>query len=383
MLLRSLLSLASLLAQAHGLSVEKGSPRANGAVNPVAVDTATPRLSWRLTSSSRGDSQIAYQVQAASAKSHFAAPDLWDSQRIASNDSFVTYSGKSLESRSTVFWRVKVWDSGNQPSDWSDVSSFEISLLDNSDWTASWIANTDFKTGNNSLPVFAKDFDVSCDVSKARLYLLGLGLHAPELNGQKIGDSELEQGYTTVNKTLLYSTYDVTSQLSKGANVLGVALGKGTYDSEIPLLARYAKFKLTTPAQLKLIAQLEYSCVSGESGAVYSDDSWVTSVDGPYIEAAWFGGEEYDARKELPGWSTVDGDRSKWTKAVVTTGPLGKLVSPRSPPLKVVETLNAVSVKQVCAAQLSTHCLVIKYRRPVHNGFSTWVLISPALTLSQ
>ncbi|KAH8897978.1 alpha-L-rhamnosidase [Thozetella sp. PMI_491] len=345
MFLSTLLPLGCVLGAVYGLSVEQGSLRANGALNPIAVDTATPRLTWRLSSTRRGDSQTAYQIQTATSSS-FASADLWDSGKVSAGDPYAFYGGKALQSRDAVFWRVKVWDADGQASDWSAATSFEISLLKQADWSAKWIANDAFATGNNSLPVFAKEFSVDCDVSKARLYLLGLGLHAPELNGAKIGDSVLEQGYTSVNKTLLYSTYDVTGQLVKGSNVLGVALGKGTYDSEKPLLGRYTKFSLKLAQQLKLISQLEYTCSSGESAAVYSDETWLTSVDGPYIEGAWYGGEEYDARKELPDWSKVSGDRSTWKKAVVTTQPLGTLVSPRSPPLKIVDTLPAVAVKQ-------------------------------------
>ena len=205
--LGSLLSLASSLAGAYAISVEPGSLRSNGAIAPISVDTAQPRLTWRLASTIRGDNQTAYQIQAASSKSQVASPDLWDSGRVASTDAFAVYNGRALASRSAVFYRVRVWDVKGSASEWSDISTFEISLLSSSDWKASWITNPQFATGTNSLPLFAKEFDISCPVTKGRLYLLGLGVQAAELNGQKVGDDILMQGYTTVNKTLLYSTY--------------------------------------------------------------------------------------------------------------------------------------------------------------------------------
>ncbi len=213
------------------------------------------------------------------------------------------------------------------------------------------------RDGQQLLPLFAKEFSIDCDVSKARLYLLGLGLHAPELNGEKVGDSVLEQGYSSINKSLLYSTYDVTRQLVKGDNLLGVALGKAIYSPEKPLNGRYTKVTKAVAQQLKLISQLEYTCSSGKTSAVYSDETWLSNSDGPYLEAAWWGGEEYDARKEIPNWSSVSGDRSSWKQAITTTKPLGQLVSPRSPPLKIVDTVPAVSVKQVCRHPLVPVCL--------------------------
>jgi hypothetical protein len=332
----------------QGISIERGSLRANGLVDPIAIDTNTPRLSWRLESSIRGDAQTAYQVQAATSSDNFGQPDLWDTEPVNSTEVFSFYEGETLDSRATVYWRVRSWGSDGVASVWSDVSSFAISLLNPSDWQASWIANVNHSSGNNSLPLLAKEFHVSCPVSKARLYLLGLGVHAPEINGELVGDTVLAPGYTDINKTAFYSTYDVAELLIEGSNVLGVALGKGIYDADKPLGKRYTKLTIS-PQQLKLISQLEYTCISGELQTVVSDDTWVTTVDGPHIEAHWYGGEEYDARKEIVDWSKPSGDRSGWANASVTTGLQGSLVSPRSPQLKIVDVWEAVAVKKVRA----------------------------------
>lgn len=347
MRLSPFLAIGAAISFVSGIAVEKGSLRANGAVDPIAIDTATPWISWRLSSDKRADNQTAYQIQASSSRSDFDTPDLWDTGKVASSNAFATYDGKDLTSRSAVYWRVRVWDVDGVVSKWSDVAVFEVSLLSNSDWKASWITNKNFSTGDTSLPIFAKPFRVTCPVVKARLYLLGLGLHVALLNEKPVDDSVLQPGYSTVNKTLLYSTYDVITQLRKGKNLLGVELGKGIYDAEKPLLGRYSKFNLAPPAPLMLIAQLEYTCENGDTHAVYSDESWLTTVSGPYFETSWFGGEEYDARKELAGWDGVCGHRKEWTKATIATPPTGTLVSPRAPPLKVVERLKAVAVKQV------------------------------------
>lgn len=345
-MLSKFIFLFGLLAdQASSIAIEDDSLRVNAAYDPINVDTSTPRLTWRLESTKRGDVQTAYQIQASSTDD-FTDADLWDSGKTKSKDPFVLYDGEQLTSRSSVNWRVKVWDKDDKASDWSTYSPFEISLLEDDDWEATWITNTEFETGNASLPLFAKEFEIECSVSKARLYLLGLGIHIPEINGERITDGVLQPGYSTYEDTLLYSTYDVTDYLEDGANVLGIALGKGIYDAEEPLLGRYHKFSQEYQ-ELRLIAQLEYECGNGDTGKIPSDDSWLTSVDGPYWETSWFGGEEYDARKEIPDWSAVKGDRSTWGTASVTESPEVKLVSPRSPPLKVTETIKPVSVSQV------------------------------------
>ncbi|KAF6804085.1 alpha-l-rhamnosidase [Colletotrichum musicola] len=344
MTLIPLLALWAFLRLTSAISVSPSSLRANAQSNPIAIDTATPRLTWRLTSPTRGDNQTAYQIQASSSSSFDAA--LWDSGKTPSADPWAIYAGDTLSSRYSVFWRVKVWGVDNVASEWSDVASFEVSLLDKDDWSAEWITNKDFSTGLTSLPRFARLFTVSCPVEKARLYIMGLGLHHPLLNEEKVGDDVLSPGYATLNKTMPYSTHDVLDQLLQGRNVLAVELGKGIYDNTAPLLGRYTKFK-QAPRELMLLAQLEYVCDDGTTHVIATDESWRTTVEGPWVEAHWYGGEEYEARKEVPGWAGACHDRSGWRNASIAIPPAGKLVSPRSPALKVTESITAKSVRQV------------------------------------
>ncbi len=129
-------------------------------------------------------------------------------------------------------------DVNNEPSGWSEATTFEMGLLKPNDWTAQWITNSEFVTGKNALPMFAKPFDVPCNVESARLYATGLGVFQAEVNGHPVSEEVLGPGYSTVNRTILYRTYDVGALLQKGHNVLGVELGKGTYDAEKGLLKR-------------------------------------------------------------------------------------------------------------------------------------------------
>src|SRR5580658_5846376 len=65
--------------------------------SPLGIDVIRPRLSWKLSSSRRGEMQTAYQVLVASSAEKLAAyeGDLWDSGRVASDaDCQVEYAGK-------------------------------------------------------------------------------------------------------------------------------------------------------------------------------------------------------------------------------------------------------------------------------------------------
>ncbi|KAI8232581.1 hypothetical protein K4K54_011715 [Colletotrichum sp. SAR 10_86] len=308
MRLRALLFLA-LVAVVSALSIEPESLRTEGAKTSLGIHATNPLLFWRLQSDRRGDNQTSYQLQAASSSDGFDAPDLWDTGKLSDRQAFASWTGSTLSSRDQVYWRVRAWDADDVASSWSEPSTFELGLLEESDWTAQWIENNEFATGVNSLPLFASKFKVNCTVAKARLCITGLGVFYAELNGKSVSDEVLGPGYSTINRTVLYRAYEVTDLLTEGDNVIGVSIGKGIYNSDKPLLNRYRKFTTSTKPPI-LKSQLEYTC-DGVSNSVVSDD---------------------------------------WKPANISTGPIGgvgKLYSSTAPQLKVTETITAKSVTQV------------------------------------
>ena len=113
--------------------------------DPLGIDATSPRLSWIITSSRRGEMQTAYQVLVASTKKLLDGNkgDLWDSGKVASDESCqITYSGKPLISREDCFWKVRTWDRDGNPSDWSQAARWQMGLLQPADWSAQWISAT-------------------------------------------------------------------------------------------------------------------------------------------------------------------------------------------------------------------------------------------------
>lgn len=111
--------------------------------NPRGISTGKPRLSWILEDAAPGAKQSAYQIQAATAPEKLSAgePDLWDSGKIASDETLgIEYQGAPLASRSSVWWRVKTWCGMGQASAWSEPAFFSAGLLQRADWRAKWIS---------------------------------------------------------------------------------------------------------------------------------------------------------------------------------------------------------------------------------------------------
>ena len=104
---------------------------------PCGINTTTPALSWKLTQDHNGVRQSAYQILAATNPELLTEDkaDLWNSGRVESDQSiWVPYAGKPLESRSVVYWQVKVWDENGKGGDWARGAWFSVGILDKSLW---------------------------------------------------------------------------------------------------------------------------------------------------------------------------------------------------------------------------------------------------------
>jgi alpha-L-rhamnosidase len=214
-----------------------------------------------------------------------------------------------------------------------------MGLLDAADWSARWIAHPSWTYGQ-PLPVFARQFTISKSVRQARLYITGLGIYLASLNGRAVTEDVLAPGNTNYAKQVEYATYDVAGSLQQGANTIGVQLGNGTYNAvETP--GRYMKFVNAAAANLRLLAQLEIVYGDGSSETIGSDADWRTTL-GATIVSTWYGGEDYDARRE-PG-----ADLSGWDRAVVSP-PLSaamQLSWRPAPAVRVMDRLTPVSITQ-------------------------------------
>jgi alpha-L-rhamnosidase len=330
--------------------------------SPLNVDVPRPRLSWIMSSPPQGAAQAAYQVLVASTLPQLSADqgDLWNSGKVASAESIqIPYEGKSLASSQQCFWKVRVWDENDHPTPWSQIATWSMGKLRPADWTAQWICAPGAGNANSSalghaglarppttahaitsLPIFRRSFRLTKPPTRAVLYICGLGQYELHLNGNKVGNTLLDPGWTDYRKTCLYQAYDLTDQLRPGENVIGVMLGNGMYNV-LATRGRYSKF-VGSMGPPKLIGQLEITYGDGSSQMLGTDNSWKVAA-GPITFSSTYGGEDYDTRDLPSGWDSVDGDDSNWQSATATTGPGGRLVgcSQSAPPITVAQILKS------------------------------------------
>ena len=107
--------------------------------DPV-IDIQNPRLSWinENTAKTNGAAQTAYRIRVATSPDDFSAP-VWDTGKVTSAESaFITYKGKPLESRTSYWWQVMVWDEQGRASAWSAPARWHMGLLSKEEWQGKW-----------------------------------------------------------------------------------------------------------------------------------------------------------------------------------------------------------------------------------------------------
>jgi alpha-L-rhamnosidase len=300
-----------------------GSLTTGHSTDPLGIDDSHPLLGWVITSAARGVSQSQYEIRVAQDENGLASGrDLvWDSGTVDSAQSFdVPYGGPALASQTRYYWQVRVRDNDGRLSPWSQPAWFETAFLDPSQFQGSWITSPTPPGGNELL--LRKDFTLagragsrpgSPVITRARLYVAGLSYPYLYVNGHPVSDHVLDTPFTTYNKTVDYSTYDVTPLVRPGSDVLAVSLGNGFYAGgadDYP-----ASGESWQPGQPALKLELEVWYADGTSARVMSDGSWKVTT-GP-TTANSPAAETYDARLAKPGWMQPGYGDSGWDGAAV------------------------------------------------------------------
>ncbi len=106
--------------------------------DPMGIDDRTPSLSWQLTSSEPGPRQQAYQVRVSDAQGRprrRPARGLGQRQGRRRPTPWACRTAvRRSRSRQRLSWSVRVWDGQGGPSPWAKPASWEMGLLEPSDW---------------------------------------------------------------------------------------------------------------------------------------------------------------------------------------------------------------------------------------------------------
>jgi alpha-L-rhamnosidase len=314
--------------------VRVAGPRAEHHRDPFGIGTATPRLSWRVSTDTPGWTQAGYEV---------SVNDVHCGQVGSTEQVLVDWPAAPLASRERASVRVRVWSAGvDGPSDWSDPLVIEAGLLSPTDWAARMIAADVELPADTDGPavLLRREFTLPAAPVSARLYATAHGVYELELNGGRVGDQVLAPGWTSYRHRLRYQTYDVTGLLRAGPNAIGGWLADGWYRGRLGFGAGQ---RCVYGGQTALLAQLEVRCADGSTVVVTTDEDW-RGAPSPITATGLYDGERYDARREPPGWSAPGFDDSGWLPVRTQPFDVERLVAPDGPPVRRTESIRPVSI---------------------------------------
>lgn len=347
----------AVIFTAQGINVTKST--CEMIQNPLALVTRHPRFGWQLQGEN-GCMQSAYEIEVYTLEKGIKTLRWESGKEVSSQSQHVPYQGQPLEPLTRYFWRVKVWDEQDRPSEWSEEAEFRLAP-DAIFLNASWIGaitqkSAQLPTGRNyHIGVFKKpevkaawdkvdslawrsicirkEFNVRRQIADATVYVCGLGHYELSLNGEKVGDGEFTPLWSDYDKTVYYNTFDVTQKLKNGENAIGVLLGNGFYN--VVGGGRYSKLKIGFgPETLFFKMLIRYT--DGTTKEIVSDRSWKYDLS-PVTFNTLYGGEDYDARMEQEGWNKAGFDDSHWKPVVIQEKPKGKLRPQLAPPVKIMK----------------------------------------------
>jgi len=331
---------------------------------PCGVEAAHPVLSWVLVNSHQfAVKQSAYRILVATSEKELNdnRGTMWDSRKVISGQSHaLAYQGKPLQAATTYYWKVLVWDNKGHTAE-SAVNNWMMGLPGKKDWKgAKWIAyeilpdsqkiiphvhlngKKAWGERNNILPLMRKTFTVTKKVKSAYVFVSGLGQFDLFLNdGTKNKNEVLNPGWTNYEKQALYCSYDFTSRIRNGVNVLFAELGNGFY--YIPG-TRYRK--MTGAYGLpKMILRMNIRYEDGSEEDIVTDESWKTTPS-DITYSSIFGGEDRDANRTSYGAGTPEYDDRHWRTPVITDGP-PLLESQMADPVVLSQSFTPVAERRI------------------------------------
>lgn len=312
--------------------------------HPLGIDAAAPRFTWQVADSRLGAAQTAYEiiVDEDAAIVRRGNGTVWKSGKIASSATITTFNGKKLKPRTRYYWAVALWDKNGVKSATSQLSWFETGKM-KEPWKAQWMSD-----GEDTLvypaPYFRKEVQLQKQVSQARVYIVAAGLFELYLNGAKMGNELLNPMFTRFDKRNLYLSFDVTKELRKGNNAIGVVLGNGWYNHQSWSEWNFNGAMWRNRPAFCLEMQVRYT--DGTTATVYSDPTWKTKT-GPLIFNSIYTGEHYDARMDLGRWSVPGYDDAGWNKVVQRQAPSTQVVTQAMVPVRIVKEFHNPGVRKI------------------------------------
>ncbi len=248
------------------------------------------------------------------------------------------YDGPGLLPYSMYTATISITDDAGNTAEKS--ACFEMGKLSDK-WTAKFITDGSYKFTEKKVSpkvmTFRRKWSAPKPVKSARIYSTAIGIYRIDINGQKVGEDFLTPGFTSYKTNLQYQVYDVTDIVKAFdfADIVATVSGGWAVGSFV-----FSRVNRVTADKQSFMCELRVEYEDGEKEAMGSDDSWLVSMDGPFLSADIYDGEEFDARKRLEDMSF---HRASVSELSFAPG----IVADYGSPVREHETFEPVSVKEI------------------------------------
>lgn len=189
-------------------------------------------------------------------------------------------------------------------------------------------------------PIFRKTFSLNELPKKVTLFITAAGYYKSTINTFELENNILDPTWTDYSKRIYYKEYDITQQLTRGINCLGVTLGNGFYNPlPLKMWGRINLRERLSVGKPRFIAKIRITYPNDKTEEIVSDSSWKYGY-GPIIKNSVYLGTHYDANNEIKAWSHADFDDTHWDNAIPADPPGGKLQKAFFPPIKINKKIN-------------------------------------------
>ncbi|MDN3663981.1 family 78 glycoside hydrolase catalytic domain [Algibacter miyuki] len=322
---------------------EIGHLKTEGFDHWIVTDEAMPKLSWQPISHISEQKVIGYELLVADNKNDLEQNNgnlLELTVTKIENGPWFYFDASKLPARTVALWRVRAVLEDDSRGAWSETFHFEIGLKNKSDWSGKWIGMHP-ELRQKSAPWFRNSFEINKTITKARLYVCGLGMHESWLNGKKIGNELLQPAQTDYNIRSFYVAHDVSKLLNQGQNTLGFWLGDGFYNQDRVWGANGLSY-----GQPKVLAQLEITFDDGSTSIIATDENWLCKSSA-ITASNVYAGENYNSNLYDPLWSKNQNNTSSWKPVNLETVPGKTLVAQQLPPCRITDTVFVKEINQL------------------------------------
>lgn len=289
-------------------------------INAHKETGALPVFSWKL----KGDEkQLSYRIQIYGRKNR----QVWDSGEVFSCQRHNIFCQMTPEKNECYHWKLTVKGDKGTTQEYSGKNF----LSGIAEWKNKWA-----EPGRERMPLTDSTEPISPEGRTVRpenhlntldpsIYMRKVvtldeipefavahatahGIYALYINSQCVSDL-FAPGYTSYDKHLEYQSYDITSCLKQGENVIGVILADGWYTGKIGAMGigqQYGK-------ESAFLLQVHCKYADGKESS-FGTDGEMRWNEGALRYADLYVGEYFDSTKELKGWLNPGYDDSAWEK---------------------------------------------------------------------